>query len=85
MIENANLHLDTTGPEAVLRFIGDSGNAVFSAHFDHATAYDIGLGMLIFAADPLDGIRDLWRKLSPQERAEFTEELHLQPEGKPTP
>jgi hypothetical protein len=81
MIENANLHLDTTGPEAVLKIVDDDGKLVMSAALDHQTAFDIGTALVSFAADPLDLIRDLWRKLAPDQRAEFLEEAHHLTEG----
>lgn len=37
----------------------------------------------LVAVDPLDRIRELWRKLSPEQRAEFAEESHLQPSTPP--
>lgn len=81
LTNDVQLALSIHGPEAVLQFIGDDGRVILSAAIGREDARDIGLALMNFAVDPAELIRDLWRGFNPEQRAEFLESCHHQPEA----
>jgi hypothetical protein len=59
-----------------------TGDSIALSVADHADARrDIEAAARLAAADPLDTLRALWRGLDPEQRAEFLEICHHQPEA----